>query len=270
MTPSWRVRNRGTDDHAHARLDRRRLAAHRHPGVPPRRHREGAREGHRGQPQPDPGLPGRRDPPPRRWRPRDVHGPQGQLRRRRGADLPGALADHRPPRGRHTWRCPAREAVLPARPSRQEGEDQGKARNRRQPLTRATLLRIRRAVNTPASDPTVVGTASGGTTAAATADPTTGSGTPDAPPDRSDSGRAFWKELPFLVVIALVLALLIKTFLLQAFYIPSASMENTLQGGPPGGGAPTSGHPYDRVLVNKLVYDFRSPHRGEIVVFAKP
>jgi signal peptidase I len=83
-------------------------------------------------------------------------------------------------------------------------------------------------------------------------------------------GASFWKELPFLVIIALVLALLIKTFLVQAFYIPSASMENTLQGGPEFPGGPTGGHPFDRVLVNKLVYDFRSPHRGEIVVFKKP
>ena len=67
--------------------------------------------------------------------------------------------------------------------------------------------------------------------------------------------RSFWVELPILVVIAVGLALLIKTFLLQAFFIPSGSMENTLKVG-------------DRVLVNKVVYDFRSPHRGEIVVFS--
>jgi signal peptidase I len=103
--------------------------------------------------------------------------------------------------------------------------------------------------------------------------------TPDAveaapPPTTSEaepeSGGAFWRELPFLVIIALVLALLIKTFLVQAFYIPSASMEDTLQGGPEYHGGPTAGHPYDRVLVNKLVYDFRDPHRGEIIVFKKP
>lgn len=90
------------------------------------------------------------------------------------------------------------------------------------------------------------------------------------PADRQKkSGGSFWKELPFLVLIALVLALLIKTFLIQAFYIPSASMENTLQGGSDFAGA-TGSHPYDRVLVNKLVYDFRDPHRGEIVVFKRP
>jgi signal peptidase I len=86
-------------------------------------------------------------------------------------------------------------------------------------------------------------------------------------PARSGS---FWRELPILVVVALVLALLIKTFLVQAFYIPSASMENTLQGGDPRTMVATSAHPFDRVLVNKLVYDFRDPRRGEIVVFKRP
>jgi signal peptidase I len=66
--------------------------------------------------------------------------------------------------------------------------------------------------------------------------------------------RSWWVELPLLVVFALVLALLIKTFVVQAFYIPSASMEDTLLIG-------------DKVLVNKLVYDFRAVHRGDVVVF---
>jgi signal peptidase I len=72
----------------------------------------------------------------------------------------------------------------------------------------------------------------------------------------------FWRELPFLILIALVLALLIKTFLVQAFFIPSGSMEPTLHGCPGCSG--------DRVLVNKLVYRLRDPHRGEIVVFRGP
>ncbi|PZS30339.1 MAG: signal peptidase I, partial [Pseudonocardiales bacterium] len=63
-----------------------------------------------------------------------------------------------------------------------------------------------------------------------------------------------WQELPLLVLIAIVLALVIKTFLFQAFYIPSGSMENTL-------------HIRDRVLVNKVTYALRDPHRGEVVVF---
>ncbi|MGX1506354.1 UNVERIFIED_CONTAM: signal peptidase I [Streptomyces graminofaciens] len=70
--------------------------------------------------------------------------------------------------------------------------------------------------------------------------------------------KSFWKELPLLVGIALLLALLIKTFLVQAFSIPSDSMMNTLQRG-------------DRVLVDKLTPWFGSePERGEVVVFHDP
>ncbi|WP_406478989.1 signal peptidase I [Streptomyces platensis] len=70
--------------------------------------------------------------------------------------------------------------------------------------------------------------------------------------------RGFWQELPILVVIALLLALLIKTFLVQAFLIPSDSMQDTLQRG-------------DRVLVDKLTPWFGSePERGEVVVFHDP
>jgi signal peptidase I len=71
--------------------------------------------------------------------------------------------------------------------------------------------------------------------------------------------RSFTKELWFLGLVALALALLLKTFLIQAFFIPSGSMEQTLHGCP--------GCVGDRVLVNKLVYKFRDIHRGEIVVF---
>jgi signal peptidase I len=70
--------------------------------------------------------------------------------------------------------------------------------------------------------------------------------------------------------MAFVLAIVIKTFLAQAFYIPSASMENTLQGGDPITVTSTAAHPFDRILVDKLTYRFRSPHRGEIVVFKRP
>ncbi|MDL4818848.1 signal peptidase I [Actinomadura opuntiae] len=65
---------------------------------------------------------------------------------------------------------------------------------------------------------------------------------------------SFWKELPILIVVAVVLALVIKAFAVQAFYIPSGSMENTLQIG-------------DRVLVNKIVYHTRDIRRGDVVVF---
>lgn len=67
----------------------------------------------------------------------------------------------------------------------------------------------------------------------------------------------FLRELPGLILIAFLLALLIKTFLVQAFYIPSQSMLPTLEVG-------------DRVLVNKVVYDIREVRRGEIVVFRNP
>ncbi len=72
-------------------------------------------------------------------------------------------------------------------------------------------------------------------------------------------GRAsFLKEIPALVVIAFVLALLIKSFLVQAFFIPSSSMEPTLMIG-------------DRVLVNKLAYEFGgTPQRGDVIVFSNP
>jgi signal peptidase I len=66
--------------------------------------------------------------------------------------------------------------------------------------------------------------------------------------------RSFWRELPILVVVALVIALVIKTFVVQAFFIPSSSMENTLKVG-------------DKVLVNKLVFHFRKIEPGDVVVF---
>lgn len=68
------------------------------------------------------------------------------------------------------------------------------------------------------------------------------------------SRRSGWRELPILLVIALVVALIIKTFVVQAFFIPSGSMENTLLIG-------------DKILVNKLVYHVRSIEPGDIVVF---
>ncbi|ABW10607.1 signal peptidase I [Parafrankia sp. EAN1pec] len=70
-----------------------------------------------------------------------------------------------------------------------------------------------------------------------------------------DRGRgSFLRELPILVLVAFLLALLIKTVFVQAFWIPSESMERTLLID-------------DRVLVNKVIYHFRDVHRGEIVVF---
>lgn len=71
------------------------------------------------------------------------------------------------------------------------------------------------------------------------------------------AGRRRWSFLTEMVVlfaVALSIALVIKTFVVQPFFIPSGSMENTLQIG-------------DKVLVNKLVYHIRPIGRGDIVVF---
>jgi signal peptidase I len=79
-----------------------------------------------------------------------------------------------------------------------------------------------------------------------------------APKEEEHGGfLGFFRELPGLIIIAFLLALLIKTFLVQAFFIPSQSMVPTFKVG-------------DRVLVNKLVYDFGEPQRGDIIVFEDP
>lgn len=69
--------------------------------------------------------------------------------------------------------------------------------------------------------------------------------------------RSFWAELPGLILTALVIAVVIKTFLVQPFWIPSESMLDTI-------------HVNDRVMVNKLAYRFGDPQRGDIVVFLDP
>ena len=66
--------------------------------------------------------------------------------------------------------------------------------------------------------------------------------------------RSLLRELPLLVVVALVIAVVIKTFVVQAFVIPTGSMQKTLEIN-------------DKILVNKLVYHFRPIHAGDIVVF---
>ncbi|HET7524113.1 MAG TPA: signal peptidase I [Acidimicrobiales bacterium] len=60
-----------------------------------------------------------------------------------------------------------------------------------------------------------------------------------------------------VLAVAVIAAVLIRAFVLEPFFIPSGSMEPTLQVG-------------DRVLVNKLSYDLHSIHRGDVVVFKKP
>ncbi|GAA2291951.1 hypothetical protein GCM10009853_054700 [Glycomyces scopariae] len=78
-------------------------------------------------------------------------------------------------------------------------------------------------------------------------------------PDKQEPQKkgSFWKELPILLGVAILVAIVVRTWVVQTYYIPSGSMENTLQIN-------------DRVLVNKLVYDFSEPERGDIIVFTAP
>ena len=81
-------------------------------------------------------------------------------------------------------------------------------------------------------------------------------GEPSNPEDEDEEEKtlSFWAELPILIAIALVLAVIVKAFLFQAFYIPSGSMEDTLQIN-------------DRVMVNKLSFRFGEVKRFQVVVF---
>lgn len=80
------------------------------------------------------------------------------------------------------------------------------------------------------------------------------------------SGRrrrpAFWKELPILIVVALLMTFLIQTFLAKVYVIPSGSMETTLHG--------CTGCNNDRVIVDKMTYRFSDPQAGDVVVFRGP
>jgi signal peptidase I len=81
--------------------------------------------------------------------------------------------------------------------------------------------------------------------------------TPEEPP-RGRRPLPVWQELALLLGIALVLAIVIKAFFVQAFYIPSASMDDTLIQN-------------DRILVEKLSYwGGGTPQRGDVVVFSDP
>lgn len=95
--------------------------------------------------------------------------------------------------------------------------------------------------------------------AGAGADTETAPPEPTPPPRRSAAGGLFAavKETVLVVAVALVVSLVVKTFLLQAFFIPSQSMEQTLDIG-------------DRVIVGKLTPGPFDLHRGDVVVFSDP
>ncbi len=91
----------------------------------------------------------------------------------------------------------------------------------------------------------------------AAGEPRSGDGRPRTKEKQRRGPFGFLRELPGLILMAFALALLIKSLLVQAFFIPSQSMEPTLQVG-------------DRVLVNKLIFNLRDIRRGEIIVFENP
>jgi signal peptidase I len=76
-------------------------------------------------------------------------------------------------------------------------------------------------------------------------------------PKRSRRGARWAAETGVIVVVALVVAVLLRTFVVQTFYIPSQSMEPTL-------------HVGDRILVSKLSYHLHGIGRGDIIVFSRP
>jgi signal peptidase I len=81
-------------------------------------------------------------------------------------------------------------------------------------------------------------------------------------PVKPQKKSSFWKELPILIGIALVLTFLIQTFVARVYVIPSGSMEQTLNG--------CTGCTGDRILVDKLTYDFTNPSPGDVLVFKGP
>ena len=76
-----------------------------------------------------------------------------------------------------------------------------------------------------------------------------------APQDHPTSQHTPWRSFPVLAVSALLLAILVKSFLIQAFYIPSQSMEPTLL-------------PGDRILVCRICLHLQDVHRGDVLVFS--
>lgn len=79
----------------------------------------------------------------------------------------------------------------------------------------------------------------------------------DAPEEERSTAFLIVRELAVLVVTALVIAVVVKSFVAQAFYIPSGSMLPQLQID-------------DRVVVSKISYKLHDPRRGDIVVFDAP
>jgi signal peptidase I len=75
--------------------------------------------------------------------------------------------------------------------------------------------------------------------------------------EKSKKQPSLLRELVTVVGTALILSVLVRTFLIQAFYVPSASMEDTLQEN-------------DRIIVSKVSTHFTGVNRGNVVVFHDP
>jgi len=74
---------------------------------------------------------------------------------------------------------------------------------------------------------------------------------------KEEKEKSQLRELLEVVVVSVAIAAFLITFVVQAFYIPSRSMEPTLE-------------PGDRILVNKFIYRFHEPRRGDVIVFKFP
>ena len=81
--------------------------------------------------------------------------------------------------------------------------------------------------------------------------------TPQAEHPTEEHSPRLWREMPILLIAALAIAIVVKTFLVQAFYIPSISMSPTLEKG-------------DRILVCRICVRVGDIHRGDVIVFSDP
>lgn len=80
---------------------------------------------------------------------------------------------------------------------------------------------------------------------------------PNKTGEQSELEKSLFREVVETIGLAVILAIILRTFVIQAFFIPSGSMENTLL-------------PGDMILVNKFIYYFTDYKHGDIIVFKYP
>jgi signal peptidase I len=97
---------------------------------------------------------------------------------------------------------------------------------------------------------------------------------PGRPPETHPAARSVAEILESLIIAGILVFLIIRPFFVQAFYIPSESMEPTLLGHEPGRndttGVDHTDSVHDHIFVNKMVYRLSDPQRGDIIVFKAP